>query len=393
MTGRSRAWLLVLSVIGLAASLAAAYVHYRLLRDPAYTSACDISATVSCSQVYMSRFGTFAGVPIAIFGAIWFTASLLLVAGSAWEPAAARDNTAGYLFALSTVGLSIVLYLGYASFFVLKTLCIFCLVTYASVIGIFLISGAITPFPMTTLPGRAAQDVRTWSASPLAIAITVLFLGGAASAVAFFPREGAPPEASLAPLTAAQESEVDRFMASAPRAMLVVPNEGAKVLIVKFADYQCPACGQAYLAYKPILAKYEAQQPGAVRMVMKDYPLNPNCNPNSGMLHPAACDAAVAVRLARPHNRGDALEEYFYTHQKDMTPASVRQAAVDIGQVKDFDAKYAPTLDLVKGDIALGKQVGVRQTPTFFMNGVKIEGMWTPQYFDQAIAYELKHAR
>ena len=62
------------------------------------------------------------------------------------------------------------------------------------------------------------------------------------------------------------------------RIPLIVPSEGAKVLIVKFNDFQCPACGHSYLSYKPILAKYEAQYPGAVRMVLKDYPLNPTCN-------------------------------------------------------------------------------------------------------------------
>jgi protein-disulfide isomerase len=68
----------------------------------------------------------------------------------------------------------------------------------------------------------------------------------------------------------------------------------------------------------------------------------------------------------------------------------VRQAARDIGQVNDFDAKYASTLELVKGDVALGHQLQVRSTPTFFINGVKVEGEWAPQYFDQAIAYELQ---
>ena len=78
-------------------------------------------------------------------------------------------------------------------------------------------------------------------------------------------------------------------------------------------------------------------------------------------LHPAACDAAVAVRLARAHNRARQLEEWLFTHQQEMTPASVRQAARDIGQVTDFDAKYASTLELVKGDIALGKQLQVNR--------------------------------
>jgi hypothetical protein len=71
----------------------------------------------------------------------------------------------------------------------------------------------------------------------------------------------------------------------------------------------------------------------------------------------------------------------------------VRQAARDIGGVTDWDAKYAAALELVKGDIALGRQLNITQTPTFFLNGVKVEGAWAPQFFDQAIAYELAHAK
>jgi protein-disulfide isomerase len=126
---------------------------------------------------------------------------------------------------------------------------------------------------------------------------------------------------------------------------------------------------------------------------MKDYPLNRDCNDAMGQtIHPAACEAAVAVRLAKTHNTTEAMEEWLYTHQPAMTPPSVRQAARDIGQVTDFDAKYQSLLSLVKGDVALGRQLGIKSTPTFFINGVKVEGALPPQYFDQAIAYELKRA-
>jgi protein-disulfide isomerase len=63
-----------------------------------------------------------------------------------------------------------------------------------------------------------------------------------------------------------------------------------------------------------------------------------------------------------------------------------------VGQVTDFEAKYAATIESVKNDIAYGKQLAVRSTPTFFINGVKVEGAWAAQFFDQAIAYELQHA-
>src|SRR5262245_18519923 len=99
---------------------------------------------------------------------------------------------------------------------------------------------------------------------------------------------------------------------------------GAKVLILKFNDFQCPACGQSYQAYKPIFAKYDAEKAGQVRLVLKDYPLNRDCNDGLAQtLHPAACDAAVAVRLAPP-SKVVALEDWLYSNQPTMTSPSVR---------------------------------------------------------------------
>ena len=400
MTRRAASFALVCALVGFGASVAAAYVHYQLLYDPTYRSFCDVSSRISCTEVYMSRYSTYCGVPVAIFGALWFVVAALLSVTGLRARDAVRESVPGYLFVLSTLALAVILYLGYASFVILSTVCVLCLTTYAAVVGLFLVSGAATSVPMTTLPRRAARDVRVLVSSPLAITLAVLFCAGAVTTLAFFPREGVMAAASEnaaatpAPLSQDRRSEFERYFTSQPRIPIMVPNEGAKVLIVKFNDFQCPACGQSYLAYKPILAKFEAEQPGAVKMVLKDYPLNPNCNPNvSAMIHPAACDAAVAVRLAAIHNRADALEDYLYTHQPEMTAPMVRQAARDIGQVTDFDAKYQSTLGLVKGETGLGKQLSVSQTPTFFINGVKLEGMMAPQYFQQAIEYELAHPK
>jgi len=354
--------------------------------------------------VYRSRFSTLRGVPVAIFGAFAFVVAQLMTLAGTLARSSVRENVPGYLFVLSTLALAVVMYFGYVSFFVLKAVCLLCLITYAAVVGLFLVSGAAVSFPMTTLPKRAAQDARVFLGSPLAIAVTVLFLASAASTLAFFPRAGAagPPAASQASLQAAppaapsqdQRSDFERWFISQPRVPLVVPREGAKVLVVKFNDYQCPPCRDSYLAYKSIFAKYEAEQPGAVRLVVKDYPLNSECNPqvpNPGP-HQAACGAAVAVRLSREHNRAELMEEWLYNNGASLTPPAVRQAAHDVGQVSDFDARYAATLELVRGDVALGQQVGVGSTPTFFVNGVKVVGVLPAQYFDQAIAYELQHA-
>ncbi len=155
MSSRTRYALVVLSAIGLAASLAALYVHYRLITEPGYTSFCDVNETVSCEQVFESAYGTVAGVPVAAGGAIWSALVLML---SAWGMRTPKSDeaarAAGYVFLLSTVGLAAVFYFAYASFFVLRQACPLCLTMYVSVIGIFLLSSCSS---------RTAACVAVWS--------------------------------------------------------------------------------------------------------------------------------------------------------------------------------------------------------------------------------------
>jgi protein-disulfide isomerase len=84
------------------------------------------------------------------------------------------------------------------------------------------------------------------------------------------------------------------------------------------------------------------------------------------------------------------MEEWLYTHKAGLTRAAVRQAAKEIGGVSDFDVEYPRVLALIKSDVDLGHRLGVKGTPTFFINGVRIEGGLEPQVLDQAIAHELR---
>jgi uncharacterized membrane protein/protein-disulfide isomerase len=399
VSAKARAFAFVCAFAGLAAMLWAAYVHHRLLFDPRYASFCDINSTVSCSEVLLSRYSMAYRVPVAIFGAIWFTGILVLLGAGTWGRASLRENVPGYVFALSTAGLAVVLYLAYISFAVLKVYCPLCLTADAAVIGLFIVSGAATSFPMTTLPKRLLHDLKTSLVSPLAIGVIVLFAVGAGSAVALFARETAIADGALANATsqlatADRRSEFERWYAAQPRVPLIVPNEGAKVLIVDFSDFQCPYCKQAYLSLKPIIDKYNAQQPNTVRLALKDFPLDSKCNASvqNGGPHPFACEAAVAVRLAKVKGREQALEDYLFANQETFSSDNIRKWAREIGQVTDFDAKYAATIEDVKGDIAFGHTLQVNATPTMFINGVKIAGVLAPQYLERAIDLELQRA-
>jgi uncharacterized membrane protein/thiol-disulfide isomerase/thioredoxin len=399
MTRLARPLILTLAAVALVASVASLYVHYQLLRDPSYSSFCDVSETVSCEAVYQSAYGSFYGVPVAAGGAIWAGLVLLLAAGMGKPGSPRFASLAGYVFVLSTIGLAAVMYFGYASFFVLNRLCLLCLAVYVAVIGIFIVSGAAAA-SVASLPSRLGGDLRALRRSPAALALAAVWLVASVSVVAFFPRQEAAstsagttataPSLPIETLSADEIAQFEQWMSQQPRAELNVPADGAKVVVAKFNDYQCPACRQTYIAYKGLKEKWESSSNGQVRFVSVDYPLEAECN--TGGIHGAACEAAAAVRMARAKNRGNEMEQWLFDNQARLTRDVVEEGVREIAQVTDFDEQYAKTLELVRADAQMGQKLQIQGTPTFYINGIRIGGGLRPSYFDAAIAYELKRA-
>lgn len=393
MVKYARPLILVLALLGLGAALAALYVHYRIIKDPTYTSFCDINETVSCEAVLESPYATVKGIPVAAGGVIWSALILLIAAlGMRRDKPDAYAASAAYIFVLATVALSAVLYLGYASFFLIGKACPLCMTMYVSVIGIFLIAGG-TSMTLSALPARLGRDVRAVATSPTPAVIAILFIVGSVSLLAFFPRAEeqtvtatgevyTPPTESIDP---DQLAEFNKWIDSQPKVNVPVPANGAQVLIVEFFDYQCPSCRQAYMEYKGIVAKYKNDP--KVRFVTMDFPLDSECN--TAGIHPAACEAAAAVRMAKAKGKGPEMEDYFFSNQEQMTPTWVKDSVRKVAGVTDYDAQYAKVLDQVKADAALGRQLDVQGTPTFFVNGIKVNAL-RPVFFEALIEHELK---
>ncbi|XP_060636164.2 vitamin K epoxide reductase complex subunit 1 [Anolis sagrei] len=136
MPGWERAARLCLCAAGLALSAYAFHVEAAKERDAAYRAMCDLSASVSCSRVFTSRwgrgFGLVAGLlgsdsvfnqPNSIFGIAFYILQVLL-----------GFSTSG-LAAIALLGSSLVsiagsLYLAYILFFVLHDFCVICVSTY-----------------------------------------------------------------------------------------------------------------------------------------------------------------------------------------------------------------------------------------------------------------------
>jgi uncharacterized membrane protein/protein-disulfide isomerase len=402
MTPLARKLLIIFALLGLGASSAATYVHYNLIHNPDYSSFCDINATVSCKAAYLSRYGSIGGVPVAVGGIVFFGWVLLMLWGATGK-SRIRDSAPAYIFAGSTLALAVVLYLAYASFFVLKEVCPLCVATYVAVIGIFIVSGGASSVPMSSLPRRTLTDMRVLIATPIALVIALLFIAGTAWGVSVFPREANPSAEAAAvvttpaaPLTAEQQGELERWWAMQPASTnFPYGNDGAKVMIVEFADFQCPHCKQMYLAYKPILDRMLAQHPKDVKFVFKTWPISSRCNPSvPGVNFPATCEASAAYQMAKKNGSDDKMKDWFFTHQEEITAATVKRVAGEMAGVQDFDAEYQKVIGQVRTDASIGSSLGVNSTPAFFVNGKRIPGGgMPPQYFEALLDLELKKAK
>src|SRR6476469_7299213 len=139
--------LILFAALGLGTSLTSSYVHYSLLKNPSYSSFCDVSATVSCTQAYLSPYGSLFGIPVAVAGVFFFALVLAIAALGGRKTPQAAESAPAYIIAL------------------------------------FVISGRATSVPMTSLPSRAPDDIRRLVSSPVALALAALFAVGAVATI------------------------------------------------------------------------------------------------------------------------------------------------------------------------------------------------------------------
>src|SRR3989344_7214467 len=120
-----------LSILGILVSLYLAYLKYNPTELD--SSFCNITEYLSCSTVNTSSYSTFLGIPVAIIGAIGFLLLFLL----SFEKI---PHAQVALFYSSAIGLVFMLYLFVAELFIIKAICIFCIVVLLMIIAIFVLT-------------------------------------------------------------------------------------------------------------------------------------------------------------------------------------------------------------------------------------------------------------
>lgn len=148
--------------------------------------------------------------------------------------------------------------------------------------------------------------------------------------------------------------------------------ENSKVTLIEYGDFQCPYCGDAYPQVKSISEDYKSK----ITFVFRNYPLS--------TMHPNAKAAAAAAEAAGLQGKYWEMHDKLYTNQSQWENLTTDQrtdmfvgyaSAVGVKDTAKFKADMADKRvnQKIDFDLALGNKFGVTGTPTFELNGKKVD--------------------
>ena len=172
-----------------------------------------------------------------------------------------------------------------------------------------------------------------------------------------------------------------------------VPERGpadAPVTIVEYSDFECSFCARAYHMFEDQIMKDYA---GKVRLVFKNMP--------SIGIHPWALGAAIAAECARTQNPKAfwKMYDFLFQHQeqinadnlKDQVIGAAKDDGLDAGEfTKCIDAKQP--MPRVDADLKEAQSLDIKLTPTFFINGRRVEGAVPYETFKEMLDREIASA-
>lgn len=144
----------------------------------------------------------------------------------------------------------------------------------------------------------------------------------------------------------------------------------APLTLVEYGDFECPHCGAAH----PVVKEIQRLLGDSLRFVYRHFPLT--------QIHPHAEHAAEASESAAAQDAFWEMHDIIFENQDALTDRDlVRDAAaidIDAAQVA-ADLESGKWEARVQRDFASGIHSGVNGTPTFFINGVRHDGLLDPQ--------------
>lgn len=161
-------------------------------------------------------------------------------------------------------------------------------------------------------------------------------------------------------------------------------NPEAKVTLIEYSDFQCPACA----TYYPLVKKISEDMPDEVLVIYRHYPLT--------SIHPQADLAAQAAEAAGVQGKFWEMHDKLFDNQdawvgrsdaEDIFIAYAGDLGLDTEKFK-IDIASDAVKDAIRDDKRSGNQALVEGTPTLFLNGNKINNPRSYDKLRQAIRDE-----
>ncbi len=158
------------------------------------------------------------------------------------------------------------------------------------------------------------------------------------------------------------------FSSNAPDYRMLGP-QNAKVTIIEFSDFECPACRVAEAPMRALLKLYD----GKVRLVFKHFPLE--------RMHRWARAGAIAAECAGRQGKFWEYHHELYDHQDEWASAKSEQrlpayaARLGLNTLAWNACRQDPAVNAaVNSDAKDALNAWVGSTPTFFINGKRFVG-------------------
>lgn len=157
----------------------------------------------------------------------------------------------------------------------------------------------------------------------------------------------------------------------------------AKVFISIFSDFQCPFCKKISEQMHEISRRFK----DSVEINYYFFPLDGNCNSEvKNTIHPFACMAAEVASCDQ--NKFLEIHNKIFENQDDLSDNYLEQLK------KDFNLNQCPThenfIKLIQEHVNVAKSYNVKSTPTFILNGKKIEGVVPTNHLSAVIQSLIK---
>jgi protein-disulfide isomerase len=151
----------------------------------------------------------------------------------------------------------------------------------------------------------------------------------------------------------------------------VIGNKDAKVILVEYGDFQCPACGGYYSLQKQAEQNYK---PEDVAFVFRSLPLT-SLHPNALAAHRAAESASLQDKFNEMHDKLYENQQEWSTVDKptEVFEKYAKEIGLDVAKFKK-DVTSDTVSKRIKSDQRSADRVKAESTPTIFIDGKKVEG-------------------